>query len=77
MNHGQIFENEGSVGKKSLPTDKMFPNIMLRVEWDDTHETNENGAGLAFVRCKVIVKMRESPVPLEYALNISSPEFEV
>jgi len=55
----------------------MFPNIMLRVEWDDTHETNENGAGLAFVRCKVIVKMRESPVPLEYALNISSPEFGV
>jgi hypothetical protein len=50
---------------------------MLRVEWDDPHETNENGAGLAFVRCKVIVKMSESSVTLEYALNISSPGFLV
>ena len=75
--NGQTFKNERSVGKKSLPNNNMPPNLLLRAEWDDTHETNDNDAKPAFVKYRVIVKMMESPVPLEYNLNISSAEYRV
>jgi hypothetical protein len=55
----------------------MTPNLLLSAEWDDIHETDDIGAKPAFVKYRVIVKMRESPVPLEYNLNITSPEYRV
>lgn len=75
--NGQTFKNLRSIGKKSLPNNSMTPNLLLRAEWDDTHETDDIGAKPAFVKYKVIVKMRESPIPLEYNLNITSPEYRV
>lgn len=75
--NGQTFKNEKSVGQKSLPNNKMLPNILLGAEWDDIHETNDNGATPSFVKYRVVVKMKESSVPLVYTLNISSPEFRV
>ena len=55
----------------------MTPNLLLRAEWDDTHETDDIGAKPAFVEYRVIVKVRESPAPLEYNPNITSPEYKV
>lgn len=75
--NGQTFKDVKSIGKRSLPNNQMAPNIELRAEWDDTHETNDNGAKPSFVKYRVIVKLRESPIPFEYNVNISSPEYRI
>ena len=73
FSNGQTFTNR-KPNRKEAFGHSLPPNGLLELEWDETHETDRTKAKPAFVRYRVLVRLKEKSDPIELVLNISSPE---